>query len=222
MTRIELGKPGEDRAINEAITVLLSGGIVAYPTETFYGLGVKFDLPESLLRLYDLKKRPGEKAMPVIIGDRGLLPLLVPEEWLARIPKAALSLMDRFWPGPLTLLLPAREGLSEFLTAGTTAIAVRVPGESFALSLAKKAAFPFTATSANLSGRPPAISSREVIEYFGEAFDLLVDGGESPASLPSTIVDASGPDMRIVREGKIRRGQIEQFLSENKIVAGIR
>jgi L-threonylcarbamoyladenylate synthase len=219
MTKIILGETGKGRAINEAITVLLPGGIVAYPTETFYGLGVRFDLPESLQRLYELKKRPGEKAMPVIIGRRELLSLLVPGAWLAGMPKAARALMDRFWPGPLTLLLPAKEGLSEFLTAGTKAIAVRVPGESFALQLAKQAGFPITATSANISGRPPAVNGGEVIEYFGDAIDLLVDGGESPASVPSTIVDISGPDIRMVREGRIRREQIEQCLSESRIVA---
>jgi len=214
MTKIKLNEAGIDQAINEAVAVLRGGGIVAYPTETFYGLGVKFDLPESLRRLYDLKKRPGEKAMPVIIGHRGLLSGLVPEEWLAHLPNAARSLMDRFWPGPLTLLLPAEEGLSEFLTAGTRMIAVRVPGESFALQLAKKAGFPFTATSANVSGRPPAVNDREVIGYFGEHLDLLIDGGQSPGTLPSTIVDTSGAGIRVVREGMIRRGQIEHCLAQ--------
>ncbi len=212
MIKIKLDKARIDEAINEAIAVLLRGGIIAYPTETFYGLGVKYDMPESLKRLYELKKRPGEKAMPVIISHRGLLSEIVQKEWLAHLPNAAQSLMDRFWPGPLTLLFPAKEGLSEFLTAGTGMIAVRVPGESFALRLAKKAGFPFTATSANLSGMPPAVNAEEVMQYFGERLDLLIDSGQARGGRPSTIVDVSGAGIKIVREGMISRAEIEDHL----------
>ncbi len=212
MIKIKLGEVTIDEAINEAIAVLRRGEIIAYPTETFYGLGVKFDMPESLKRLYDLKKRPGEKAMPVIIGQRGLLSEVVPEEWVASLPNAAQSLMDRFWPGPLTLLLPAKEGLSEFLTAGAGMIAVRIPGESFALRMVKKAGFPLTATSANPSGMPPAVNAKEVMGYFEEHLDLVVDGGQTPGGLPSTIVDVTGIGMRIVREGAIHRREIERYL----------
>lgn len=203
-----------NEATDAAVAALRSGGIICYPTETFYGLGVKFDMPESLKQLYELKKRPREKAMPVIIGDRVLLSEVVSPDWLAAVPHDARSLMERFWPGPLTLLLPAMEGLSEFLTAGTGMIAVRVPGESFALRLARKAGFPFTATSANLSGMPPAVNAREITDYFGERVTLLIDGGQAPGGLPSTIVDASGAAIRIIREGAIERREIEHWLTK--------
>ncbi len=214
MISIKLDEVRFDEAVNEAITVLRRGGIIAYPTETFYGLGVKFDMPESLQRLYDLKKRPAEKAMPLIIGHRGLLSEVVPKAWLASLPHAAQSLMDRFWPGPLTVLFPAKEDLPEFLTAGTGMIAVRVPGESFALQLAKKTGFPFTSTSANLSGTPPAVNAGEVMQYFGKHLDLLIDGSQTPGGLPSTIVDVSGAGIRIIREGAIDRREIENHLAQ--------
>ncbi len=220
MITIKLSDAGKDEAANEAIAVLLRGGIIAYPTETFYGLGAKFDMPESLQRLYDMKQRPGEKAMPVIIGRRGLLSGLVREEWLTHLPPAALSIMDRFWPGPLTVLFPARQGLPELLTAGTGLIAVRIPGESFALALAEKAGFPFTATSANLSGMPPAINAEEVIRYFGERPDLLIDGGRAGGGRPSTIVDVSGDGIRILREGAVPRSEIEDCLAQRKTEKG--
>ena len=212
MITITLEGDNLGKAIHKAIDVLNSGGIIAYPTETFYGLGVRFDIVGSLRRLYDLKRRPREKAMPLIIGHAGLLCEIVLPAWLGHVPSPVTSLMNRFWPGPLTLLLPAKEGLSEFLTAGSGTIAVRVPGESFALRLARTAGFPITATSANLSGMPPAASGREVLRHFDDRIDLLIDGGETSGRLPSTIVDASGKRARIVREGAIEREELENCL----------
>jgi L-threonylcarbamoyladenylate synthase len=209
MITIRLADVRIDEAIQETIAAMRRGGIVAYPTETFYALGVRFDMPESLRKLYELKKRPREKAMPVIIGDAGLLPQVVHHKWLEEIPSSARSLMDRFWPGPLTLLLPAREGLSEFITSAAGTIAVRIPGESFALNLARKAGFPITATSANLSGMSPPVSSQEVVGFFDDRLDLVIDGGETPGGLPSTIVDATGDSPAIVREGVVGREELE-------------
>jgi L-threonylcarbamoyladenylate synthase len=152
--------------------------------------------------------------MPVIIGRRADLSAIVSPEWLAHIPPFTQSLMDRFWPGPLTLLIPAKKGLPEYLTADTGMIAVRMPGESFALQLAKHAGFPVTATSANLSGTPSADRAGMVLHYFGEGVDLVIDGGQTPGGLPSTIVDVTGARVSIVREGVITRGEIERFISQ--------
>ena len=185
--------------LREALAVLASGGIVAYPTETFYGLGVKYDMEDSLESLYVIKKRPREKAMPLIIGNRALLSSLTDS-----VSTAAESLIERFWPGPLTLLFRAREGLSHFITAGTGKVAVRIPGKSFALDLAKTAGFPITATSANPSGLPPARDAETVAEYFGTRIDLIIDTGPTAGTLPSTIVDTEA-GIEIVREGVIRK-----------------
>jgi len=211
MISLALNKDKIGDASTKAIEILKNGGIIAYPTETFYALGVKFDQLISLKRLYELKKRPREKAMPVIIGKRITLSEIVSPEWLAHAPQSVLSIMDRFWPGPLTLLIPARQGLSEYLTADTGMIAVRMPGESFALRLAQDAGFPITATSANLSGAPPADNAKMVIQYFSGGVNMVVDGGQTPGGLPSTIVDASGERTTIVREGVITRDEIERF-----------
>lgn len=201
-----------NEAIHETVSVLQKGGIVAYPTETFYALGVRFDMEESLRRLYELKMRPKEKAMPVIIGSRELLSDIVSDKWLKNIPMTAKSIMDRLWPGPLTLLFPAKEGLSEYLTANTGMIAARIPGESFAFHLAERAGFPITATSANLSGMPPADSAEDVIRYFGDSIDIVVDEGPTQGGLPSTIVDVSEGKIRIVREGLITRNDIKKVI----------
>jgi L-threonylcarbamoyladenylate synthase len=184
--------------LKAAVETLRTGGIVAYPTETFYGLGVKFDIEQSLKKLYEIKQRPKDKAMPLIISEKRLLISIA-----SSINSAAESLIDGFWPGPLTLLVPAKENISEWLTAGTRKIAVRVPGESFALELARHAGFPITSTSANISGLPPARDTATIRKYFPDDIDLIVDGGETPGGLPSTIVDTTGNVIRIVREGAI-------------------
>ena len=218
MLTIKLHKDSIRDALDKAVGLLDAGGIIAYPTETFYGLGVKFDMAGPLERLYELKKRPAEKAMPLIIGRRDLLPEVASGDWLAALPPAAQALMDGFWPGPLTLLCPAKEGLPEFLTAGTGMIAVRIPGDSFALLLAKEAGFPFTSTSANLSGFSPAVNARQVVRHFEEGLNLLIDGGQTPGGMPSTIIDASDAAIRLVREGAIQWEKIERHLARSSAV----
>lgn len=206
MKILKLKTDNIEGVIDKAIAVLNRRGIIAYPTETFYGLGVKFDSPESLKRLYDLKKRAFGKVMPLIVGDISQLNLIVDHDWLTCMPDEVNRLIKTYWPGPLTILMPARSGLSEFLISANNTVAVRVPGESFALRLARKAGFPFTATSANISGMPPADDARGVIEYFDYSLDLLIDGGKTPGGLPSTIIDATVKGFRIIREGILKIG----------------
>ena len=200
MLTIKTYETNIEQVLYHTVDILKNGGIVVYPTETFYGLGVKFDMEDSLKKLYDIKQRPEEKAMPLIIGNKGLLMVVA-----ASINDTALSLIDRFWPGPLTLIFLAKENLSEYITAGTHMIAVRIPGESFALHLAKTASFPITATSANLSGTSPAQDAETVIRYFGDKIDLIIDGGHTSGGLPSTIVDVTGDKIKILREGVIKK-----------------
>ncbi len=199
MEYLRLSRNKEEEIIERAIEVMLAGGVVAFPTETFYGLGVHYDNREALARLYELKRRPFEKAIPVIIGKREQVELLSGD-----VPEGAEGLMDKYWPGPLTIVLHAREGLQEFLTAGSGKVAVRIPGESFALRLAERAGFPFTATSANPSGVPPAQEAVEVLKYFGEGIELIVDGGATPGGMPSTIVEVTQKGLIILRKGVIR------------------
>lgn len=184
-------------AISTAISVLKKGGIIAYPTETFYGLGAKYDIEPAVKRIYEIKKRPKEKAMPLIIGDIKELFLLTDF-----INPQAKNLINKFWPGPLTILFNARPDLSEYMVSDNK-VAVRIPGRSFALQLAKASGFPITATSANISDMPPADDPRIVLDYFGDGIDLIIDGGRTIGGLPSTIVDATGSVIKIIRKGAI-------------------
>ena len=200
-SRMKIIRPEETGivpAIENAADVISQGGVIAYPTETFYGIGARFDDVKALVKLYGIKRRTLTKALPLIIGEQGRLDLVA-----SSAGETALKLAGRFWPGPLTLLLPAKQSLSDLITAKTGKIAVRVPGTSFALELARHMGTALTATSANISGLPPADSAEDVVKYFGEALDLIIDCGKTPGGRPSTIVDASGEKIRFVRAGAI-------------------
>ncbi len=198
MTIIRPADTGISIAIEKASGTIKKGGVIAYPTETFYGLGVKYDDIAALRKLYGIKHRSWNKALPLIIGEKEELDLIA-----SRITVSAEKLAGKFWPGPLTLLLPAKPHISEFITANTGKIAVRIPGQSFALDLARSLGFPITATSANISGMPPADNAEDVIRYFGDALDLIIDCGKTPGGRPSTIVDASGEKIRFLRAGAV-------------------
>jgi L-threonylcarbamoyladenylate synthase len=200
-------KQGVAEVVKQCSAALLRGDIIAFPTETFYGLGVKYDSNVSLERLYAVKNRPLDKAMPLIIGQRKLLGLVAES-----VPPVAERLMARFWPGPLTLILPAKAALSRYLTAGTGSVAVRIPGGSFAQTLALALEFPITATSANIATYPPADSAEAVVRYFDDRIDIIIDCGKTPGMFPSTIVNATGEEPVIVRHGVIPEEEILRVL----------
>lgn len=198
-------KPETEReVIKKALEVLNGNGVIAYPTESFYALGVLATDEAAVKRLCQIKNRPSNKPLPVIVADIETLKSIVKS-----VPLQAETLIEKFWPGPLTIIFEAKSGLPELLTGGSDRIAVRIPGESAALHLAKIARLPITATSANPSGSAPARSAQEVIDYFGESVDLLIDAGETPGGKPSTIVDATVTPLRILRAGKI---ELQEYL----------
>lgn len=197
MKVLKLTTDNHAEAISEALSVLLGGGIVAYPTETFYALGVKYDMESALKRLYEIKLRPHEKTMPLIIGSPEKLHMLTDT-----VTDKARELIEKYWPGPLTLVFHAAKGLSEHIVSDNK-MAVRVPGESFGLDLARKSGLPLTATSANISGRPPADNASMVMDYFHDVIDLIIDAGLTKGGKPSTIVDVTENAIRILREGAI-------------------
>ncbi len=198
MLKLSLYKNTLEEIIVEVLKILKRGGIVAYPTESFYALGVMAYDEAAVKRLYMLKKRPQKKAMPIIVGSEEIL------KSIARfIPQQAEELMRKYWPGPLTIIFDAKDNLPKLLTSSENKIAVRIPGESLALHLAKAANFPITATSANISGMPPARTSEDVLHYFGENIDLVIHGPETPGGKPSTIIDATVTPPKVLREGSV-------------------
>lgn len=194
-------------ATKHAAKVLRAGGIVAYPTDTVYGLGANVFSPEALDKVMDAKQRPDEKSLPVLIGDRGHL-----RELVISVPPSAEGLIDAFWPGALTIVLLKQEGLSPLL--GETTLAVRQPNHTAIQALLAAAGFPITGTSANLSGRPPATTAEEAEDQLGGAVDLILDGGPAPGNTPSTVIDCTAEPARILREGAVTRSALAAVLGD--------
>lgn len=184
-------------AIGRAVQVLRDGGIVAFPTDTLYGLAVDPRSPAAVQKLFELKGREAGHAVPLIAVD------LEQAEGVAVFDDCSRRLAEEFWPGPLSLVLSARPGLVSDVQAPDGSVALRVPASEVARALARGLGFCITATSANVTGHPPTSSPAVVIEAFGDRIDLVLEAGESPGGAPSTIVDARGPAPRLVRAGAI-------------------
>jgi L-threonylcarbamoyladenylate synthase len=186
-----------DAVVTEAARVLAGGGIVVYPTETLYGLGVDALNEAALRRLAELKVREAGKPIAVLIGDTRMLRDLVEE-----VPPQAATLMRRFWPGPLTIVFPARASLSPLLTGAEGGIGVRLSSHPIATALVRAVGRPVTAPSANPAGMPPPTTIEAARSYFGSRIDYYLDGGRLPGEPASTVVDVRG-ELRIIREGAI-------------------
>jgi L-threonylcarbamoyladenylate synthase len=189
--------------LNRAVAVLNSGGVVAFPTETYYGLAVDPFNPLALNHLFTLKQREISKPILTLVDDRESLLVLVQS-----VPAVYSALMDTFWPGPLTLIFQAKLNLPALLTAGTSTIGVRQSSHPFARQLLRAFGKPLTATSANISGRSAAIDAYEVKAQFGSKIDLIFDGGKTPGIGGSTIVGLEGDKPRLIREGVIPFAEI--------------
>ena len=184
--------------LNRAVSVLNGGGVVAFPTETYYGLAVDPLNPLALNHLFSLKQRAITKPILTLVDDRKSLSSLV-----QNIPILYEPLMEEFWPGPLTLIFPARLNLPTLLTAGTSTIGVRQSSHPFARQLLRAFGRPLTATSANISGRAAAVDAYEVKAQFGAKIDMVFDGGKTPGIVGSTIIGLEGDKLTLIREGVI-------------------
>ena len=188
--------PSEE--IDRAVVLLRSGGLVAFPTETYYGLAVDPFNESALQRLFRVKKRPQVKPVLVLISGKGQLNILA-----ENIPDIAIHLIDNFWPGPLTVVLPARSTMSGLLTGGTSTIGIRHSPHPVASSLLHSMGGPVTATSANRSGEPAAVSAEDVRHIFGNEVDMILDGGSTPGKLGSTLIGFEQGQVKCIREGCI-------------------
>jgi len=193
--------------LHEAVAVLRQGGVVAYPTDTVYGLAVDAMDVKAILRLYDVKGRPDAKALPLIIGDVGQL-----TEVAAAVPPQAEKLISAFWPGPLTLLFEPHEGLPVQLRGESPRIGVRWPAALLSQQLAREFGHAITATSANRSGAPVALTAAEVARQLGASVDLILDGGRAESAAVSTVLDVVVTPPCIRRPGKIASRAIDAAL----------
>ncbi|MGH7312792.1 MAG: L-threonylcarbamoyladenylate synthase [Candidatus Rokuibacteriota bacterium] len=189
-----LSGPARERAVE----VLKAGGLVAFPTETFYGLGAHALDASAVRHAFELKGRPWSKPLLVLVDSMAMA------ERVALVTAPARALMARHWPGALTLVLPAQPELPAELTAGTATIGVRLSPHPVARALVAGLAAPITAPSANPAEAPPPTTADEVLRYFDGALGLLLDAGPSAGGLPSTILDMTGDTPRVLRQGAVR------------------
>jgi L-threonylcarbamoyladenylate synthase len=188
-------------ALQIALVILHKGGLVAFPTDTVYGLGALAFNGAAVESIYLAKDRPIEKAIPVLIWD-----VIDLEKVSDDIPDDARALASRFWPGPLTVIVPKRRTLPEAVSA-TSTVGVRVPDHSVARELLR-AAGPIAVTSANISGQPSPATAQEVFDQLKGRIELIIDGGRTPGGIPSTLVDCTGSEIKVLREGPISLEQI--------------
>jgi L-threonylcarbamoyladenylate synthase len=188
-------------ALQIALAILHKGGLVAIPTDTVYGLGALAFDGKAVESIFLAKDRPIEKAIPVLIGDATDL-----EKVSEDIPDEARTLTSHFWPGPLTVIVPKKPTLPKAVSASPT-IGVRVPDHPVARELLR-AAGPMAVTSANISGQPSPDTAQEVFEQLDGRIELIIDGGRTPGGVPSTLVDCTGSEIKVLREGPISLEQI--------------
>ncbi len=199
-------RPGST-AIARAADVLRRRGLILYPTETFYGIGADAFSSDAVARILALKGRPADNPIPLILpGPEALFRVA------RAIPPAARVLAARFWPGPLTLVVQAAEDLPAAITAGTGKVGVRVSSHPIAQGVAVSFGGPITATSANPSGAPPARSIAALDPSLAAGVDLVIDGGETPGGLPSTVLDLTCDPPRVLREGPVSEPEIRAAL----------
>lgn len=199
--------------IRRAAQRLAEGGVVAFPTETVYGLGADADQPDAVQRIYEIKGRPENR--PTIIHVDGLPGAMA---YAAKIPNFARALAEALWPGPLTLVLPARPSVSRAVTGGGDTVGVRAPDHPVALQLiaalgeGRGGAAGIAAPAANRSGEPPPIDAKAVREGLGDGPDMILDGGPCPLKVPSTVVGCLGASPTLIREGAVSRQRLQEIV----------
>lgn len=194
----------EEHIILKAKTVLKKRGIVALPTETVYGLVADFFSKEAVQKIYKIKRRELNKPLPIFVPNIESI-----NAFVEKLPDSAHKMMNTFWPGPLTVIFLKKKGVT--IPFETASLGFRIPNHPIPFTLLRKYG-PLVSTSANLSGGKEAISAKEVEKYFNGEIDLILDGGETTFKTPSTVVDCTGPLPKIIREGKIKKEDIEKII----------
>lgn len=195
-----------ERQIELAISILKKGGIVAFPTDTVYGLGADPLNAQAVDRIYKVKRRPHNLPLPLLLAEKSdLLKVAIV------MPEIAWQLAERFLPGGLTLVLKKSPWVPGSVTAGGDTIAVRIPNHPVPIALIRGLGTPIVGTSANLSGRPSPVAAKEVREQLGDEVDLIIDGGRCPSGTESTVLDISGKVPTLIREGAIPEAEIAKI-----------
>ena len=195
--------------IEKAVETLRAGDLVVFPTETVYGLGANASNPAAVRKIFEVKGRPPDHPVIVHLDNPRYL-----HRWVSDVPSSAEQLAARFWPGPLTLILPKGENVNDIVTAGQDSIGIRIPAHPIAQQLLTAFGGGIAAPSANRYGRLSPTKPEHVRDELGDAVQVILDGGDSPIGLESTIVSCLNNEVRLLRPGYITRSQIEQVVGE--------
>jgi len=207
---VDPGSPQRD-AIQEAAKWILGGGVVAIPTDTLYGLAADPFSNEAIERVFAVKGRAAGRALPLVAADAAQI-----AAHICGLSPAGERLAARYWPGPLTLLVPAPRGLARDVTGGTGKVGVRVPADDVARAICAACGRPITATSANVSGEPATPDPDDVERTLGDRIDLLIDTGPTRGGPPSTIVDVTSAAPALVRAGAISWDELQAWLETGR------
>jgi L-threonylcarbamoyladenylate synthase len=192
-----------ERQIARAVRILKKGGVVAFPTDTLYGLGANAFDEDAVLKIYEIKSRPRDLALTLLLADIAQIKVVGED-----IPKLAWELAERYMPGALTIVVKKSAAVSHIISGERDTVAVRVPNHPVPIALIRGLGAPITGTSANLSGAPDSATAEEVRKQLGSRVDMIIDGGMCPIGVSSTIIDLTTDPPMILREGAIKREEI--------------
>ncbi len=196
-------KNPDPKAIKEAVKIVQRGGAIVYPTDTVYGIGANALDPEAVIKVFNIKNRPRDQAMPVAVSGIEMA------EELVFVTVEARRLIERFWPGALTLILKKRPTLPAEVTGGSDRAGLRAPNHPVPLSIIRMAQLPITSTSANRHGLPSPLTVEEAVRQLGEGIDLVIDAGGATGGVPSTVLDLTSTVPAIIRKGPVSKEEIE-------------
>ncbi|MCM8804768.1 MAG: L-threonylcarbamoyladenylate synthase [Candidatus Omnitrophica bacterium] len=202
-----------EKSLEKAVNILKKGGVIAFPTETVYGLGANGLNPISVAKIYEIKNRPFFDPIILHIGRKEDIKKLWKE-----INERAEKLIEKFWPGPLTIVLPKTEIVPYIVTAGLDKVAIRMPSHFISLEILKRVDFPIAAPSANTFGRLSPTEAKHVEEQIGDKIELIIDGGKCPVGIESTVIDLTTDRNIILRPGGIPKEDIEKVIGEVEII----
>jgi L-threonylcarbamoyladenylate synthase len=191
--------------IKRGVSILRAGGIAAYPTDTVYGLGASASLPRAVERIYEVKERPFNMPLPLLLSDVSQITRVAES-----VPEIAWSLINAFLPGALTLVLQKSSSVSDIISGGGATVAIRIPAHPVPVALVEGLGAPVVGTSANLSGKPSPLTAGEVYSQLGNKVDFIIDGGRCPGGKESTVVDVTGETPVVLREGAISREELRR------------
>lgn len=206
VVKINSRKP-EKKVIQKAARIIKNGGVVAFPTETVYGLGANALSARAVKKIFKSKGRPSDNPLIVHISDALMLAGIVKE-----IPEKAIPLMKKFWPGPLTLVMKKTKKIPDIVTAGGDTIGIRMPAHPVALDLIRVSAVPIAAPSANISTRPSSTEAKHVLDDLGGNIPLILNGGKTSVGIESTVLDITSRTPTILRKGKVSKKDIEMII----------